>query len=278
MLSRNLYDRYFIPEPADGKPVWFFIFNGNKLLVKVTGDNITVPVKTTIDELKIRTLAKFYLGKLDGYDCYCIDTGDNAATQEGMVFRKFYTLLGQIDEEIFMLAGKAYHILNWDKKNRYCGTCGANTETKLDELAKVCHKCGNIIYPKISPAVIVAVLKGNEILLAQAKNFKENMYSLVAGFVEPGETFEDCVQREVFEEVGIKVKNLKYFGSQPWPFPDSLMVGYTAEYESGEILIDGNEIISAGWFTSRNMPNTPTGGSIAGQIINWFCKNFGNMS
>lgn len=279
MISKSIYDRYspsIVPETADDKPVWYFVFKSAELLVKITADTLSVPVKTTMDELKLRTLAKYYLGKLDGCDCYCIETDDNATVPEGTFFRKFRSLLGQIDEEIFMLAGRAYQILNWDKKNRYCGICGSETEMKHDELAKVCRKCGNIIYPKISPAVIVAIIKGNEILLAHARQFKENLYSLIAGFVEPGETFEDCVKREVFEEVGIKVKNLKYFGSQPWPFPDSLMVGFTAEYESGEIAVDGKEIISAGWFTSRNLPDIPTGHSIAGQIINWFCKNCAN--
>lgn len=257
---------------ANDKPVRLFVFKSNELLVKISDNTLSVPDKTTLDELKLRVLAEYYLGEMDGCDCFCIETDDKAAVPEGMAFKKFGSLLGRLDEKDFMSAGRAYHIINWDKKNRCCGICGSPTEIKHDEMAKVCQKCSNIIYPRISPAVIVAVIKGGEILLAHARNFKGNMYSLIAGFVEPGETFEDCVKREVYEEVGLKVKNLKYFGSQPWPFPDSLMVGFTAEYESGEIAVDANELTDAGWFTSRNLPEIPTGDSIAGRIINWFCE------
>lgn len=280
MLNRSIYNRYspsFVPETTEnGKPVWFFVFNSEEVLINTTNNTFNVPVKTTIEDLKLRVLAKYYLGKLDGCDCYCLETDDKTTVPEGMLFKKFRSLLGRIDEEIFMLAGRAYQILNWDKKNQYCGSCGSENEMKHDERAKICPKCSNIIYPKISPAVIVAIIKDNEILLAHAKYFKENLYSLIAGFVEPGETFEDCVQREVFEEVGIKVKNLKYFGSQPWPFPDSLMVGFTAEYESGKISVDGNEITSAGWYTKESLPDVPNNSSIAGKIINWFCKHCSN--
>lgn len=280
MIQKSIYDRYFpsfVPETANDKQLaWFFVFNKDKLLVKAADDNFDVPLKTTMEELKFRIVTKYYLGKLDGCDCYCVETDDTEPAPEGIIFKRFISLLGRIDSEIFTLAGRAYQLLNWDKNNRYCGKCGSSTELKHDEWAKVCLKCGNIIFPKISPAVIVGVIKGNEILLAHAKNFKENLFSVIAGFVEPGETFEECIKREVLEEVGLKVKNLKYFGSQPWPFPDSLMVGFTAEYESGDITVDGEELTIAGWYKSDEIPNKPTDASIAGQIINWFRLN--NMS
>lgn len=277
MAEKCIYNRYapsFVYAAENDNPAWFFVFNKDKVLVKLSADDLSVPVKTTAGDLKFRIQAKFYLGQLDGTDCYCIDTDDTENIPEGMIFKRLLSLLGRIDEEIFILAGRAYQLLNWDKKSRYCGTCGSPTAMKDDEWAKVCTKCGNIIFPKISPAIIVGVIKGDEILLAHARNFKDNMFSILAGFVEPGETFEDCVKREVLEEVGIKVKNLKYFGSQPWPFPDSLMVGFTAEYESGEITVDGKEITEAGWYTGDNLPAKPTNASIAGQIINWFQENY----
>lgn len=280
MTNKSIYNRYspsLAPETINDEPAWFFVFNRDKLLVKAADDTLSVPVKTTVDELKVRILTKYYLGKLDGCDCYCVETDETENLPEGTFFKRLFSLLDRIDTEMFALAGRAYQILTWDKKNRFCGSCGSPTEMKQDERAKVCPKCGNVIYPKISPAVIVGVIKENEILLAHARNFKENWYSIIAGFVEPGETFEDCVKREVFEEVGIKVKNPKYFGSQPWPFPDSLMVGFTAEYESGEIIVDGTEITAAGWYTSDNMPSIPTSASIAGQIINWFRRNQGDL-
>jgi NAD+ diphosphatase len=127
-----------------------------------------------------------------------------------------------------------------------------------------------VFYPRISPAIIVAVTRDDEILLAHNNNFKQNRYSVIAGFVEPGETFEDCVKREVMEEVNVKVKNIKYFSSQPWPFPDSLMIAFTAEYDEGEIRPDGIEIGDAGWYKRDNLPEVPTNTSVAGRLIQWF--------
>lgn len=226
------------------------------------------------EEILAEPVVEYCFGHHDGRACYCVEIENDVSVSEGVVFRDLRSLLGQMNDDMFSLAGRAYHILNWTKINQYCGRCGAKTSMKHEELARGCQECGNTIFPKISPAVIVAIIKGKEILLAHARHFPENMYSLIAGFVEPGETFEDCIRREVAEEVGIEVKNLRYFGSQPWPFPDSLMVGFTAEYDSGDISVDGNEITSAGWFTKGNLPTIPTSATIAGRIINWFCANY----
>ena len=143
---------------------------------------------------------------------------------------------------------------------------------KKDESAKVCSECGNIVYPRISPAVITAVFKGDQILLAHNRSFRNGLYSLIAGFVEPGETLEHCVKREIMEEVGIRVKNVRYAGSQPWSFPDALMIAFTAEYESGEICVDQVEIIDAGWYRMDAMPDIPSTDSIAGRLIRWYIE------
>jgi NAD+ diphosphatase len=137
----------------------------------------------------------------------------------------------------------------------------------------MCPQCGLINYPRLSPAVIVAVLKNNKILLGRNKRFKLPFYSVLAGFVEPGETLEQCVKREIHEEVGITVKNIRYFGSQPWPFPDSLMIAFTADYAGGDIHLDGSEIIDAAWFGKDNLPQIPPRISIARQLIEWFIQN-----
>jgi NAD+ diphosphatase len=192
---------------------------------------------------------------------------------EGILFKDLRSLYGILDEDIFLLAGKAYQIINWDKNHQFCGRCGSHTENLEGERAKKCPKCGFISYPVLSPAVITAIIKGNKILLAHNSGFKNNMYSLIAGFVEPGETLEEGVKREIMEEVGVQVKNVKYWGSQPWPFPNSLMIGFTAEYESGEINVDGVEIASAAWFDINNLPKLPTEISIARKIINWYIEN-----
>jgi len=190
-----------------------------------------------------------------------------------MLFCDLRRLLGQIPDDLFFLAGKAYQILHWDRTHQYCNQCGVRTENKIDERAKLCPSCGLVNYPRISPAIIVAVTREREILLAKGSSFQGDFYSVLAGFVEPGETFEECVQREVEEEVGLKVNNIKYFASQPWPFPDSLMVGFTAEYVSGDIVMDKKEILDAGWFTADQLPLIPPSkGSIAWQLIDWFVQ------
>jgi NAD+ diphosphatase len=139
-------------------------------------------------------------------------------------------------------------------------------------IAKECPCCELLIFPRISPAVIVLVERENRVLLARVKRFTSELYSVLAGFVEPGETLEEAVQREIEEEVGIRVKNIRYFGSQPWPFPDSLMIGFTAEYDSGEIEIDETEIVDAGWFDPEKLPTIPGKISIARELIDWFVE------
>jgi NAD+ diphosphatase len=141
------------------------------------------------------------------------------------------------------------------------------------EIAQECGSCGHLAFPRISPAIIVAVLRENKILLAKNKNSTYNFHSVLAGFVEPGETFEQCVTREVFEEVGLHVENIRYFGSQPWPFPDTLMVGFIADYKSGDIKVDGVEIQFADWFDKNNLPNIPPTQSISRKLIDWFVNN-----
>ena len=181
--------------------------------------------------------------------------------------------MGNLDEEVFSVAGRVFQCLDWDRTHQYCGRCGGHTEPRLDELARSCPACGLISYPEVTPAVIVAVIRGEEILLARSRRFQGSFFSVLAGFVEAGETFEECVKREVMEEVAIAVDNIRYFGSQPWPFPHSLMVGFTAEYAGGEISIDDKEISEAGWFTAEALPEVPRTGTIARRLIDWFCDN-----
>jgi NAD+ diphosphatase len=140
-------------------------------------------------------------------------------------------------------------------------------------LRKLCPKCGLLSFPRLSPAIIVAVVHGSKILLARANHFADGFYSVLAGFVEPGETLEECVRREVQEEVGLQVKNIRYFGSQPWPFPHSLMIGFTAEFAGGHITIDGAEIADAAWFSPADLPRIPGEISIARRLIDWFLED-----
>lgn len=156
--------------------------------------------------------------------------------------------------------------LNWSTKVRFCSQCGSKIEPSQKELAKACAKCKSVFYPQLTPAVIVIIRRGNQILLAKGLPPRK-YYSCIAGFVEPGETLEDCIRREVREEVNIEVRNIKYFGSQPWPFPNNLMIGFTADWVAGEIKISNDEIVDAGWYTKDNLPELPPKASIARHLI-----------
>lgn len=181
-----------------------------------------------------------------------------------------------VSEEDFQIAGKAFLKSEYFRTNQYCGVCGTKMQYAylFDTRVQHCNNCGNNAWPRVSNAVIVAVTKGDRLLMAHNKNFPSNRYSVLAGFVEYGECAEDAVRREIFEEVNIKVKNIRYFGSQAWPFPNSYMLGFTAEYESGEIEPDNTEIESAGWFTKEEVRNTYTKSiSISSKLIEWFLEN-----
>lgn len=165
------------------------------------------------------------------------------------------------------LAARAHGFLKLREKYRFCPTCGKVLRDDYRLTARRCTKCDRLFFPQIEPAIIVLVSRGNKILLAKSKTVASNFYSCVAGFVEHGESLEETVAREVIEETGIKIKNIKYVGSQPWPFPDQLMLAFTAEYESGEIRIQEEEIQDAAWFDRENLPLIPNPGSVAYNLI-----------
>ena len=252
--------------------VYWLLFRGNKILTIKDNVQFTLP-DLELHKLSEKLVRRQYLGQVEGRTCYVAELSPDTVVSEAITLYNLRRLLGQIPEDLFFLAGKASQILHWDRTHQFCGQCGAQTENKIDERAKLCPSCGLVNYPRISPAIIVAITRGQEILLAKGSRFQAGFYSVLAGFVEPGETFEECVQREVREEVGLEVKNINYFGSQPWPFPDSLMVGFTADYASGDITIDNNEILDAGWFKVEQLPLIPGNGSIARRLIDWFVQS-----
>ncbi|MFQ3548113.1 MAG: NAD(+) diphosphatase [Termitinemataceae bacterium] len=170
---------------------------------------------------------------------------------------------------------RAYHCIQWKRSSRYCGYCGSPQEDAKDELARLCPSCGRREYPRITPAVIVAVTNdANELLLAYNAHFKKSMYSLIAGFVEAGERLEDTVRREIYEEVGIQVDRIRYVASQPWPFPASLMLGFEAHYAGGELRCDGREILDARWTRPDSLPELPGAGSISRFLIDRWLSSF----
>jgi NAD+ diphosphatase len=213
-----------------------------------------------------------FLGYLDGLPCYAGELLEESTVQSEFSPVGLRRLFSMLEEGPLLAARLANHLVHWNRNHRYCGQCGNPTQPKPDERARMCPRCGLVNYPRLSPAIIVAVIKDDRILLAHSQRFPTSFYSVLAGFVEPGESLEECVAREVREEVGIEVKNIRYFGSQHWPFPDSLMIGFTAEYAGGEIAIDQSEITDAGWFPSDRLPDIPPRISIARRLIDWFSK------
>ncbi|HTR45707.1 MAG TPA: NAD(+) diphosphatase [Thermodesulfovibrionales bacterium] len=250
----------------------FFIFRGDRLLVQTAGKRAEIPGTGDVPELTPHLQRTHYLGTFGGAASYAAEVAAVKSVPEGMSFEELRPLLGLLDEETFSVAGRAFQILYWDKTHRFCGRCGSPTEQKSDERARECPQCGLVVYPEVSPAIIVAVTKGREILLARARRFTGNFYSVLAGFVEPGETFEECVAREVMEEAGVDVAHIRYFGSQPWPFPHSLMVGFTADYTGGRITVEEAEIVEARWFRADALPDIPRTGTIARRLIDWFIE------
>lgn len=207
-----------------------------------------------------------HVGELDGLPCYAADVPQHPEIPgcEATPLRTIFQLAGAAT---FALAGRASQLLDWQNNHRFCGQCGSPTAMKAGELAMQCRSCGLLAYPRISPAVMVLVRDGNRLLLGRSPHFKPGVFSALAGFVEPGETLEECAAREVREEVGVEIGNLRYFNSQPWPFPNSLMVAFFADYAGGTITPDPNEIEAAEWFPLDALPILPEPISISRRLI-----------
>ncbi|MBV8886960.1 MAG: NAD(+) diphosphatase, partial [Chroococcidiopsidaceae cyanobacterium CP_BM_RX_35] len=229
-----------------------------------------IPCSPNLSELGLTPIRKQYLGTLAGQDCYSAELGQDSVPPRGMTFENLRKLYEYLETDLFSLAGRAFQIMEWDRTHQFCGHCATQTVQLSGKRAKQCPKCGLVNYPRLSPAVIVLVERGSEILLARAHHFPAHLYSTLAGFVEPGESLEDAIVREIYEEVRIEIKDIKYFGSQPWPYPNSLMLGFTATYANGEIQIDRDELTDAAWFTKENLPLIPPKPSIARSLIDWF--------
>ncbi len=260
-----------IEPPGDlpGPNLWF-AFRGNEMLVQPNEARWQPPISEDIAELGLPVVRQQFLGFLDGQPCFSCDLANDCETPNGMAFHGLRKLFGKLSEAHFGLAGRALQIVSWERTHQFCGRCGEATETVVGERAKRCPGCGLTCYPRLSPAVIVLIERGDELLLARSNRLPEGMYSVLAGFVEPGETLEEAVHREVAEEAGISLKNVRYFGSQPWPFPNSLMIGFTAEYASGKLDIDYDELEDAGWYSPDTLPVIPGKMSIARRLIDHF--------
>ena len=257
------------PEIND-KDALIFAFKEQLILVREDNNGHCIPRDSEFMQTGLTGIRKLYLGILGTNSCYSVDLDPGTEVPGGFSLIGLRDLFDHVDVDLFTAAGHAFQIVHWDRMHQFCGKCGAPAEYASNERAKICPSCKAVYYPKINPAVIVAVRKGNKLLLARNKKRKLGFFSVLAGFVEPGETLEECVEREVREETGIKIKNIKYFASQPWPFPNALMVGFTADYASGEIKVDNHEIAEAAWFAPDNLPTIPGRVSIARKLIDAF--------
>ncbi len=249
----------------------------SSLRIFVQGNGVfaqSEPVPTLFfpDDLEMQgpALREQYLGHLDSRACYAVEVSQDFAVPGSLYYPNIRDLYGILPDRELALAALAVRIIDFDRTTTFCGQCGAETRMSRIERAKICDRCGLITYPRTSPAIIVLVRNGDKILLARSPRFPSDLFSIIAGFVEPGETLEEAVHREVKEEVGIRIANIRYIGSEPWPFPNSLMLGFIADYAGGEIAIDNNEIIGAGWFDREHMPRLPSPMSISRALIEYW--------
>ncbi len=261
----NLYLANRAPEEAD----YIFHYQGNAILLKTLGDELSLPQKKDFPEISAESEFVF-LFSLNEVSCFLV-WNELKADNPQLTYTDISFFRTTTQHEIGWVSLVGLHLRNWYQQNRFCGKCGAKTQHKSDERAVVCPACNTVGYPKISPAIIVAILSNDKILLARNSNFAGNWYSLIAGYVDVGETLEETVIREVKEEVGLDVRNIRYYKSQPWALSGSVMIGFIAEADENQpICIDGKEIAEAAWFTKGTLPNHPSEISIAGEMINKF--------
>ena len=270
-------------QPGEGH---WFVFRGDQLLVEMgplerPSDDprvrarpawARVPLQKNHNWLGSEAQRLLYLGSLRDTQCWAAELPKDAAAPAGMSWEGLRTLFTVLDDAHFALAGRALQIVDWDRTHQFCGRCGTPTEAKREERVRVCPACKLSAYPRVAPAVMALIRRQTQILLARSPHFPSGMYSALAGFVEPGESLEQCVAREVAEEVGVQVKNVRYFASQSWPFPHSLMIAFVCEWQSGEIRPQDGEIEAANWFEVLQLPKLPSKISIARRLIDGVVK------
>ncbi|MDA8109560.1 MAG: NAD(+) diphosphatase [Betaproteobacteria bacterium] len=267
--------------PQAAGPRTWLVFRGNDLLVELgppraaPSDDLRVPVRATWarlpaerpNALGLQPLRSLEVGQLAGTRYSTAEVAAGSPAPAGMAWEGLRALYTVLEDAQLALAGRALQLVDWDRTHQYCGRCGTPTAPKADETVRVCPACGLASYPRIAPAVMALVRRGRELLLARGPHFPPGMYSALAGFIEPGESLEQGLAREVAEEVGVAVDNVAYFASQPWPFPHSLMIAFTCEWTAGEIRPRAGEIEAAAWFDVFQLPKIPSKISIARCLI-----------
>lgn len=237
------------------KTCWFITQNQKKVLLN---KNHKLPNKIDILSLETCFSRQFALGHFNGIEYFCAEINEDIPVYDDFHTISLRQALSMVYPEQYAMGVKAYSVMHWDRNHQFCGRCAALTIHQAPLFERFCPACCLSFFPRISPSIIVLVYRDNELIMARSPHFAPGIYGLIAGFVEIGESLEDAIHREVKEEIGLQVKNIVYFGSQPWPFPDSLMIAFTAEYDSGELVIDNEEIEDAGWYRYDNLPGRPS--------------------
>lgn len=254
------------------EPVWWFVFRKDELLLEKSNGSYSIPYGTTPPVVPSAGTAIHTITAKDGTLCKAFSIVEPVKETSRYVMTGLRESHDLISPTCYQAAGKAREIIHWDETNRFCSACGTPLEQK-EEIMKKCPECGKEVYPAIPAAILVLIRKGDALLLVHARNFKGTFNSLVAGFLETGETLEECVEREVKEETGLEVKNIRYFGNQPWPYPSGLMVGFIADYAGGEIRLQDEELSSGAFYTKDNLPELPRKLSLARKMIDWWLEN-----
>ena len=256
-------------EKTNNASLYWYVFYNDQLLLQKKAEGYVIPCT---DEAPVTVARSLPVEMQDGTMAMAAFT--DAPLEETDVFMPMglRASYDHIDRYSYDQAGEAYEIVYWDQHSRFCPVCGTPTELK-GPIMKKCPHCGNEMFPSVSPAVLVLIRKGEEILLVHARNFRGTFHGLVAGFLETGETLEQCVEREVWEETGLTIRNITYFGNQPWPYPSNLMIGFIADYVSGEIKLQDEELSSGSFFSKDNLPEIPHKLSLARKMIDWWLGN-----
>ena len=254
--------------------IWFVFQNGLLMLPKKHPSHLLTNAQLSSFNKPFQRQYKF--SQQENFIFHCVELHTDDHVPEGFELFPLRKAMEMLGTDWYHLVVKAFTIINWDKTHQFCGHCGYPTQYNpkmFPSFERQCTACSLLFYPRISPTIIVRIQKNDHLLMARSPHFPKGIYALIAGFVEPGEGIEDAVHREVKEEVGISIKNLQYFGSQPWPFPDSLMIAFTAEYASGELTINQTEIEEAGWYHVNHLPGRPSSKlSIASKLIDDFIE------
>jgi NAD+ diphosphatase len=258
------------PGGASSGGYWFVIQAGRLLVAEGAPDLPKLPRLAPGETPAVSFSGARCVGMLGETPCWAAQAESEQAPA-GFAFEPLRRLFDRLPDEQLAIAGRAAQVTEFDRTHRYCGACATPTEISDEARARSCPSCGEVFYPRLAPAVMALVTRdtkaGRELLLARGTRFQTPIYSALAGFVEPSESLEECVRREVREEVGLRVDALRYFGSESWPFPHSLMIGFLAEYQEGEIVCQPGEIVDAQWFSPQRLPQLPHRLSLAHRLI-----------